>query len=184
MRTDRRGSLGLVPTLVLDPMPAAFEELLEQRRRLDQDRRDEVWVGVLHMIPPPSHAHERLVHQLHVILDPYAADAGLEITGTVGIGVESDHRVPDLAMHRPGAAPQWHSTAALVAEVVSPGDKTWEKLPFYATHGVDELLIVDHQQRRVTWLALSPDREYAPIGRSALLEFRPEELAERLGWSS
>src|SRR5436305_13179771 len=168
MRTDRRGSLGLVPTLVLDPLPAALEELLEQRRRHDQDRRDEVWDGVLHMIPPPSHAHERLVHQLHVILDPYAADAGLEITGTVGIGVESDHRVPDLAMHRPGAAPQWHPTAALVAEVVSPGDETWEKLPFYAAHDVDELLIVDPRERRGRWLALQPTGAYEPVERSSL----------------
>ena len=29
----------------------------------------------------------------------------------------------------------------LVIEIVSPGDDTWKKLPFYAAHDVDELLI-------------------------------------------
>ena len=31
---------------------------------------------------------------------------------------------------------------ALVIEIVSPYDDTWKKVPFYAKHGVDELLIV------------------------------------------
>ena len=108
----------------------------------------------------------------------------MEITGRVGIGIENDHRVTDLAMHRPGAAPQWHPTAALVAEVVSPGDETWEKLPFYAAHGVDELLIVDPRERRVHWLVLGPEREYAAVGPSALIELGTKELAERIDWPS
>ena len=49
-----------MPTLVFDPQPTELEQLLERRHRLDQDRRDEVWEGVLHMIPPPSHEHERI----------------------------------------------------------------------------------------------------------------------------
>ena len=118
-----------MPTLVLDPQPAAIEQLLQQRARLDLDRRDEVWEGVLHMIPPPSHEHERLAVKLVGVLDPLADAAGLELTGTVGIGEgKDDYRVPDLALHRPGYAPQWHPTAALVVEIVSPGDKSWDKL--------------------------------------------------------
>ncbi len=42
-----------------------------------------------------------------------------------------------------GVLHMWFATAALVVEIVSPGDKTWEKLPFYAAHSVDESLIVD-----------------------------------------
>jgi hypothetical protein len=37
-------------------------------------------------------------------------------------------------LHRPGAAKMWHPTAALVIEILSPGDETWAKLPFYAAH--------------------------------------------------
>jgi len=154
-----------MPTLVLDPQPAAIEQLLQQRAGLDLDRRDEVWEGVLHMIPPPSHEHERIARMLHRLLGPSADTAGLQITGTVGIGAgKDDYRVPDLALHRPGYAPQWHPTAALVVEIVSPGDKTWDKLGFYAAHHVDELLIVDPHKRTVDWLAAS-DSERASYRR-------------------
>jgi hypothetical protein len=40
-------------TLILDPAPAKLEELREQRRRSGLDRLDEVWEGVLHMVPAP-----------------------------------------------------------------------------------------------------------------------------------
>jgi Uma2 family endonuclease len=173
-----------MPTLVLDPQPAAIEQLLQQRARLDLDRRDEVWDGVLHMIPPPSHEHERLAVKLVGVLDPLADAAGLELTGTVGIGEgKDDYRVPDLALHRAGYAPQWHLTAALVVEIVSPGDKSWDKLGFYAAHHVDELLIVDPAKRKVDWLALDGDT-YRPITESALIDLTAADLAARLAWST
>jgi len=73
-------------------------------------------------------------------------------------------------------------TAALVVEIVSPGDDTWEKLGFYAAHRVDELLIVDPEKRQVDWLGLEPGGEYARIERSRLLDLGPVELAEQLDW--
>jgi len=99
-----------MPTLVLDPQPAAIEELLAQRARLDLDRRDEVWDGVLHMIPPPSYEHERLLTKLVRLLGPLADAAGLELVGGIGIGEGKDeYRVPDLSLHRPAAVqPQWN----------------------------------------------------------------------------
>jgi Uma2 family endonuclease len=45
-------------------------------------------------------------------------------------------------------------TAALVVEIVSPEDETWQKLPYYAAHEVDELLILDPEKRTVDWLGL------------------------------
>jgi Uma2 family endonuclease len=185
MRPGPTGPITLwrVPTLVFDPQPTELEQLLERRHRLDQDRRDEVWEGVLHMIPPPSHEHERIAMTLARLLGPLADAAGLELTGTVGIGVKDDYRVPDLAVHRPGAEPQWHPTAALVVEIVSPGDKSWEKLGFYAAHQVDELLIVDPTKRKVDWLALGHEA-YGPADGSALIDLAAEDVARRLGWSS
>jgi hypothetical protein len=59
----------------------------------------------------------------------------------------------------------WQPTAALVIEIVSPGDESWEKLPFYAAHDVEEVLIVDPQERSVTWLALE-DGKYRPVEHS------------------
>lgn len=178
------GSLGAMPTLVLDPQPAEIEELVARRRQLGTDRWDEVWDGVLHMIPPPSHKHQLLSSRLHRLLGPLADGAGLELTGEVGIGSdEHDFRAPDLALHRPAdVEPQWHRTAALVVEIVSPNDKTWDKLGFYAAHKVDEVLIVDPGQRKVHWLGLGADGEYKPVQRSGLIELGAAELGNRIDW--
>lgn len=62
-----------------------------------------------------------------------------------------------------------------------PGDETWEKLPFYAAHHVDELLIVDPQRRTVDWFA-SERLEYQSIDRSRLIALSRDELAERSDW--
>ena len=174
--------LRAMPTLVLDPPPAAIERLLAQRSRLDLDRRDEVWEGVLHLIPPPSVQHELLATCLVRLLGPLADEAGLVLAGTIGIGVgREQYRVPDLALLRPGFAPQWNPTAALVVEIVSPGDESWAKLPFYAAHAVDELLIVDPATRTVDWLALVGD-EYRAIDDRGLLELSADRVAQLIDW--
>lgn len=64
---------------------------------------------------------------------------------------------------------------------LSPDDETWQKLPFYAEHKVDEVLVADPAERTVTWLALR-DGEYAPVERSGLIDLGPAELAERIDW--
>lgn len=176
-------SLGAMPTLVFDPQPAEIEQLLARRRELGIDRWDEVWEGVLHMIPPPSHEHQVIASRLHRLLGPLADEAGLELTAEVGIGSdEHNYRAPDLALHRPGdVQPQWHHTAAMVVEIVSPNDKTWDKLDFFAAHHVDELLIVDPQLRAIDWLELTAG-EYRPLVRSGLIKLSPSELAARMDW--
>ncbi len=170
-------------TLVVDPPTAGMEEVLERRRRSGLDRMDEVWEGVLHMVPAPSYGHGDLESQLHAILRPLARRAGLTMIGQSNLGEgEHDFRVPDSALHRPGASGTWHPTAALVIEIVSPGDESWEKLPFYAAHDVDEALIVDPASRSVDWLGLT-DGEYRPIERSGLIDLSASQLAEQIDWS-
>jgi Uma2 family endonuclease len=171
-----------VRTLLPDPPPAPFDRLLKQREQWGADRWDEVWEGVLHMNPPPSHEHEQLVIRLGYLLTPYAQAVGLELTGGVGIGDQDDYRVPDLALHRPGAAPQWHPTAALVVEIVSPGDETPGKLPFYANHQIDELLIADPTEQTIRWLALDEDGLYRSVERSGLIDLDANQLARQLNW--
>lgn len=94
---------------------------------------------------------------------------------------EHDFRVPDGGLHRPGEAGVWHATAAAVVEILSPDDESLQKLPFYAAHHVDEVVLVDPAARTVTWLALQ-DGEYAPVERSGLVDLGPAELAARLDW--
>ena len=144
-----------MPTLVLGTPPPELEALLERRRLAGADRFDEVWEGVYHMVPGPSHAHGLLEAQLLAFLRAPATDAELQITGQFNLGEsEHDFRVPDGGLHRPGAGGMWHPTAALVIEIVSPGDESSQKLPFYAKHNVDEVLIVDPAERTVMWLGL------------------------------
>jgi hypothetical protein len=78
------------------------------------------------------------------------------------------------ALHRPGADGLWHPTAALVIEILSPADETIGKLPFYAAHAVDEILIVDPTKREVNWLALRGGRRRPapPRPRRAVLPDR------------
>ncbi len=171
-------------TLVLDPPTASLDDLLERRRRSGLDRMDEVWQGVLHMVPAPDYGHASIEAQLMRLLGPYADAAGLHLIGQSSLGEdEHDYRVPDGAIHRPGAGGVWHPTAAMVIEIVSPGDESWEKLPFYAVHHVDEVLIVDPATHTVDWLGLDEDRdEYRPIERSGLIDLGPSELVEQIDW--
>jgi Uma2 family endonuclease len=170
-------------TLVLDPATPELEALKERRRRSGLDRLDEVWAGVLHMVPAPSYEHAVVSQQLAVLLDAPARAAGLvPAMGEFNLGEsEHDFRVPDGGLHRPGASGIWLPTAALVVEIVSPEDETWQKLPFYAAHEVDEVLIVDPGERSVHWLARSAER-YREVDRSGLIELRRAELAERIDW--
>jgi Uma2 family endonuclease len=167
---------------VLDSSLPEMEALIERRRVSGLDRLDEIWDGVLHMVPAPSHAHAVLGAQLKALLRVPALAADLLVTDEFNLGdSELDFRVPDGGLHRPGAAEMWHPTAALVLEIVSPGDETWQKLPFYAAHRVDELLIVDPAERAVHWLALA-DGDYRPIEHSSLVELGIAELDQQIDW--
>lgn len=182
-RTTRGGTLGSVPTLVRDPPPVEFQALLERRRRLGQDLLDEVWDGVYHMNPAPHKRHLRVAQQLSVLLDAPAREAGLEaMIGIFNLGDPDDYRVPDGGIFRPGPDHTFEPTAELALEIVSPGDETWDKLPFYAAHNVNELLIVDPQQREVHWLALGSDGTYEPVQHSQLIDLSAAGLAAAIDW--
>jgi Uma2 family endonuclease len=170
-------------TLVLDPSTAGLDRLMERRARSGLDRLDEVWGGVLHMVPAPSLAHARIAQQLAELLGPLARAGGLESAmHEFNLGEsERDFRVPDGGLHRSGAAGTWLPTAALVVEIVSPGDETWEKLPFYAAHDVEEVLIVDPGKCDVRWLELAGG-EYRDVSHSGLIGLGRDELSEQIEW--
>ena len=182
MAGETRGSLQDVRTVVRDPQPVEFEALLERRRQLGLDRFDEERDGIYYVNPAPSYEHQRLSQQLAVILDPLATAAGLEaVVGGVNLGEKGNYVIPDASLHRPGSGGTYLPTAALAIEIVSPGDDSWEKLPFYAAHEVDELVIVEREERRVHWLRLT-GTEYTPVQRSRLIELGPAELAAQIDW--
>lgn len=112
-------------TVVLDPpTTAGLQELLERRRRAGADTHDEMWEGVLHMAAAPLRRHARLQAQLAALLAPRARAAGLETVAELNLGGPEDYRVPDGGLLSPGPDELYLSTAALVLEVVSPGDES------------------------------------------------------------
>lgn len=171
-----------MPTLIPDPPPAEVVALLERRRLARADRHDEVWEGVLHMAPATSGPHALIDQQLAELLGPLARAAGMVVSDAFNLGESRhDYRVPDRGMHRAAPRGVWAPTAAMVVEIVSPGDQTWKKLQFFADHGVDEVLIVDPAERSVVWLVLG-DSEYHAAQRSGLIDLGAGELADRLDW--
>jgi Uma2 family endonuclease len=144
------------------------EALLEQRRRSGVDRWDEVWEGVLHMVPPPSDPHQAFGTYLLLALGPIATAAGLEARYEGGyFRAADDYRQPDLLFAR-----REHFTdrglegpAELVVEVLSPGDESRDKLDFYAAMSVSEVLLVDPVTREFDLLGLAADGSYEPVAR-------------------
>ena len=144
-----------MPLVVLDPLPVEIESLLERRRHLGLDRRDEMWDGVLHMNPSPHGRHHRIQHQLAVLLDRLRGrPVWWPRLGTSTSAMKTTIGCPMAVCTGPAPTSCSIRLSRLAVEIVSPGDETWKKLPFYAAHGVDEVLIVDPAERAVHWLGL------------------------------
>jgi Uma2 family endonuclease len=144
------------------------EELLEDRRRRNADRRDEVWEGVLHMVPQPTTTHVRIQAALRDALKQIIAPRGLEAWTELGIRDLADpqsYRVPDVSVTRAEFLSERgiEGRAELVIEVLSPNDESREKLPFYARQEVQEVWLIDPKTRAIEVFALRLDH-YEPVG--------------------
>jgi Uma2 family endonuclease len=141
----------------------APEQLLEERRRKGLDLFDEVWNGVLHMVPPPALWHQRFGTNLVVILAPLAKRLGLEVMYETGIYLgPTDYRTPDVVIARPlDFIRLGLSSAAVVFEIRSPDDEAYEKLDFYAAVGVGEVFILDPDTRLVELFVLRGTKLHA-----------------------
>ena len=167
--------------MVLGPRPREVEELIQRRRALGIDTFDEVWEGSYHMAPAAHPAHGYVGHQLAVLLAPFAGAAGLVGTDPFNLGEPDDYRVPDRGYHRSLPQSTWVPTVAIVVEIVSPDDETYDKFAFYAAHGVDELIVADPTTRTVTCWALEAS-VYRQSDGSALLAISVAELQAGITW--
>jgi Uma2 family endonuclease len=138
------------------------EELLASRRELGHDRWDEMWEGELHMVPPPHERHGRLEGELfmffklhwealgrgRVYLETGVKRPGVPLQEVAGERVPSNYRTPDLSFLLPELYNRVQGGWIVggpdaVLEIVSPGDESRDKLPFYLSVGVREAIFVD-----------------------------------------
>ena len=172
------------------------EQWLEERARHGHDVWDELWEGVLHMVPPPSFAHQRLGSRLLMVLGPHLGAKGIETLYETGVyrpgSNYQDYRVPDLlflpANPGPGLiTPRGVEGGPLaVVELRSTDDETYEKRPFYAALGVREVIVIDPPTRAVEVFRLAGGTYFAvgadDRGRlhAATLDVRFETVAGAL----
>jgi Uma2 family endonuclease len=130
------------------------EKLRAQRELWGGDRFDEVWEGtyIMNPIPNPEHMHlqGQLVWALTNALGP--TSSAIVYPGINVSDREDDwrqnYRCPDVAVILPGSAARERDAYYLggpdfVVEIVSPHDRSREKIAFYEKVGVREFLIVD-----------------------------------------
>lgn len=129
-------------------------ELIEQRRKSDSHRWDEVWEGVYVMSPLPGVEHQQIVAALVFALrtllgasDPTIVVPGLNVSDR-DADWSANYRCPDVAVYLPGTKALIRDTHAVggpdfLVEIVSPDDRSRDKLDFYARVGAGEALIVD-----------------------------------------
>ena len=168
-------------TLVLGEPPPVLASLILERQRLGLDTHDEIWDGDYHMSPAPSRRHADIVGQLHLFLGFRARTLGLRNTSDFNLGVSGNFRVPDLGFFRDRGQEVWVATAAIVVEVRSPDDESYQKFDFYFERGVEEILIVDLVTQDVQWFARG-ESEFESTEASLLLGFSNADIAEALEW--
>lgn len=169
-------------TVVIGERPAELESWLHRRRALGLDGFDEVWEGVVHVVPAPHGRHSALDQQLAELLGPAARAVGLQSLGPINLGRLGDYRVPDRCVVSESAElATFFPTAIVVVEILSPDDETFDKFSFYLDHGVVELLIVDPLERTTRWFARG-DSGFVETSSSAVLPGLGG-LGARLRWS-
>ena len=141
---------------VISEMP---QHLLDERAAKGLDRWDEMWEGVLHMPPMPNREHQDLALALGSWLRiHWAMPLGNRVHGPINLaspgGWPKDYRIPDLVLLTPEVFAIDHNEyfegpPTVAVEIRSPGDDTFEKMPFYAKLGVPELWIIDRDTKRV-----------------------------------
>jgi Uma2 family endonuclease len=145
------------------------EALAAERRRTGADRWDEVWEGLLHMVPPPSGWHRLFGGNLYLLLAPLAKARGFECTYETGVfkpgAGEKDYRQPDLVVAPRGAysKPGIVGAPELVVEILSPNDESYEKLPFYESLGVKEVLLLNPETHAVELFVLRGGKLHAAL---------------------
>jgi Uma2 family endonuclease len=149
------------------------QKILDWRRRTGGDKLDEMWEGVLHMVPAPNIDHQEFEGELEAWFRTFwVAKLGGRVLHNVNVSHgedwRDDYRIPDLILLLPTQLNLLREThiqgpPSLVVEIRSPNDETHEKFSFYAALGVPEVLVVDRDSK-------VPQRHVLEQGRYRMVE--------------
>jgi Uma2 family endonuclease len=138
-------------TLSIDPIELA--RLIRERRERGADRYDEVWDGVYVMSPLADNEHQELGYLLsRAIHSGLGSMESIKIFPGCNISDRArrwkhNYRCPDVAVFLPGNPAEdrgthWFGGPDFAVEILSPYDRSRQKLGFYAKVGVRELMLV------------------------------------------
>ncbi len=158
--------------------PYLERRIKTERKSSGTDRLDEVWDGVYFMPPLPNNEHQ--FFQIQMALALQSALGSLD-QGTVYPGVnvsdrekgwQKNYRCPDVAVILPGCKAKncgthWFGGPDFAVEILSPKDRSREKLPFYSSVSVRELLLMDRQPWSLELFRLQ-GQELISRGRSTI----------------
>lgn len=147
-----------MPAIINDP--DFLKSVLRRRRGLGLDRYDEVWNGVHVMNAMPNNEHQLLVLRLSFVLETLIGDPGLgKVLPGANVsdrqsGWKKNYRCPDVLVFLAGnpatdCGDFWHGGPDLAVEILSPNDRSRQKLPFYAAIGTREVLLIDRHPWRL-----------------------------------
>ncbi len=154
--------------------------IIQRRRRLGLDRKDEVWNGRYVIMPDPDNVHQDLVGELYFLLTLVITRVGLGRAypgGNISDREDkwtSNYRVPDVTVFlndnpAENRHTHWLGGPDLAVEVVSDNDKSRKKLDFYASVGTRELIIVDRAPWQLELFRLT-DGELVSVGKSSVAD--------------
>jgi len=145
------------------------QRLQAERQALGADRYDEVWEGTYMTAPMPNDEHQQLVNRFAAIFQDVIdwpelghVRPGVNISDRID-DWQDNYRVPDVAVflnggHAVNHGAFWFGGPDFAIEVISPDDRTLEKLPFYETVRTRELLLVHRQPWCLELFGLQGDR--------------------------
>ena len=150
------------------------DRLKAERALTGADRFDEVWEGVYMMAPLANNEHQELQGRLTTVLqNAVGLDSPVRVLPGANVSDrdddwEHDYRCPDVVVVLPGTLARnrgthWQGGPDFCIEIASPGDRSRDKLDFYASIGVRELLLVDRKPWRLELFRLTNGR-LEPVG--------------------
>jgi Uma2 family endonuclease len=153
-------------------------QLIAERRRAGHDRFDEVWEGVYVMNPLPNNEHQDLLGRLFNLLYAAVSEPGLgRVMPGVNVsdreqGWKKNYRCPDVVVFCSSTKAvdrdaYWYGGPDFAVEIISPGDRSREKLDFYAKVGTRELLLVDRRPWALELYRLEGEK-LVRVGKSTL----------------